>query len=221
MKLCLGLIATNEEVMLLRHLPKLSGYFEGEVVAVDYGSTDNTNKILTKYCKYVHKDIWPDDFGKAKTNLINLAERAGYDWMFLLDADEFITAKDLKIVKYCIENNDYESYCVARVHYYKEDIICAGSEEFPDPQARIFKLNCGYHYRSPRHCSLYKGNNTKSVWEIGEFAWIPIYIQHYRMLKPKKELIAAATKRSTMQGPVEKSGLETEARVPLKIKNGK
>ena len=218
MKLCCGIIATNEEQMLTRFLPSLSAMFNGDVVAIDYGSTDKTGELFKKYCKVVETRDWPNDFGIAKTNVVQLAERAGYEWMFLLDADEMISLSDLRTVKYCIENNNYTSYCCGRIHYSKENVICAGKLEFPDPQARIFKLNEGYYYKNVRHCSLYKEGDFLTVWEMATFAWVPIFIKHYRMLKPVEDLKTAEIKRAIMEGkPTENLVTDTEAHVPLII----
>jgi len=193
-------------------LPDLSVYFKGEVVAIDYGSTDKTNEILNKYCKVVKTMPWPNNFGEAKTNVIKLAEENGYDWMFLIDADETIDLTLVDKIKMCIEENPYDVYYMPRFSYTSPGIIDARISNFPDLQARLFKLNVGYHYRNIRHCILCKGNDTACAWELNYGAVIPITIMHYKGYKGVEERLRADTDRKSWLGDITPPVLESTDR---------
>jgi len=198
MKLCLGLMATNEETMLSRFLPDLSKAFDGEVVAINYGSTDGTKKILDENCKFVKTMEWPRNFGQAKTNVIKLAEESDYEWMFFIDADETVKSEDIQIIKDCIESNTYEMYFMPRIHFRSDNVIEGHLDRFPDMQARLFRLNMGFYYQNVRHCSLYRESKPLTCWEEKEGPVIPVFIRHYKMAEPKESQMLDEVKRLAM-----------------------
>lgn len=201
MKLCLGIIATNEEYVLEKFLPDLSVAFGGEVVAIDYGSTDRTREIFDKYCKRVMTTTWTRNFGEAKTNLIKLAEGCGYGWIFLLDADEMIDLHYVSLIWECIEKNQYDVYYLPRFSYISPGILDGEIDHFPDLQARLFKLNVGYHYRNVRHCILCKGDDTACAWELKYGAVIPVTIFHYKGYKSEDDRkLSAADREAAVAG---------------------
>ena len=210
--LCLGLIATNEEPMLSRFLPDLSKAFKGDVVAIDYGSIDKTNEIFNKHSKVAIKRDWPNDFGKAKTELCKLAEDSGYDWLFLIDADETIDLTLVDKIKQCIEENPYDVYYMPRFSYVSPGVIDGSIGNYPDLQARLFKLNVGYHYRNIRHCILCKGDDTACAWELNYGAVIPVTIMHFKGYKGAEERLKADADRKSWLGDKTNAVLETTDR---------
>lgn len=87
----LCLIVKNEERCISRFLNKHIDYFD-EIIIVDTGSSDNTMNIISTY-SHNYKKIkifnydWKNDFSAAR----NYAKsKAKNDWIFFLDADEYI-----------------------------------------------------------------------------------------------------------------------------------
>ena len=181
-KIVLGIIATNEELPLSKFLPGLSEAFKGDVIGIDYESTDKTPELFKEYCKYSITEPWPRDFSKAKNQLMGMAERVGYDWMLLLDADENMDVKKIPLLEKYIEQNPYSVYYFPRIGFLTEEIIEGSMDGFPDLQSRLFRLNSGFKYQEKTHCQLcVDGEN---VFELGEGCVIPdIFIYHYGGLK--------------------------------------
>lgn len=87
MSLSLVVIAKNEEASIARCLKSVS--FADEIVLVDSGSTDRTVDIAKSLgAKVTQTSDWPG-FGAQFNRAI---DRATQDWVFSLDADEWIEA---------------------------------------------------------------------------------------------------------------------------------
>lgn len=84
-KISAVMIVLNERENLARSLPSLS--FCDEIVVVDSGSTDGSIEYAKSLgCTVVHRDF--DRFGSQKAYAASLARN---DWVFSLDADEWVT----------------------------------------------------------------------------------------------------------------------------------
>ena len=64
-----------------------------EQIVVDTGSTDRTAEIARRMGARVCEFLWINDFAAAKNFAI---EQCSGDWIALLDADEYMTAEDVK-----------------------------------------------------------------------------------------------------------------------------
>ena len=82
----LCMIVKNEEKLLPQCLESVREYVD-EIVVVDTGSTDNTVKIARSYWAKIFFHPWEGDFSKHRNQSISYATR---DWIFILDADEFL-----------------------------------------------------------------------------------------------------------------------------------
>lgn len=193
-----GIIAKNEEAMLSKLLPLIKEDFP-HILAIDYGSTDKTRIILDSFCDHVETMDWPNSFGEAKTNLIKMAEKDGYDWLFVLDADECMAEGTFFKIVDAINRNKYDVYYMPRINFIDRGIINGEISANPDLQARLFKLNIGYHYRNVVHCILYKGDDTQCAWELNYGAVLPYHIQHFKGLKTDKENRRSIAERYTME----------------------
>lgn len=60
-----------------------------EIIVLDSGSTDQTVSICQKYTDKIHITDWPG-FGKQKQRAL---DKATYDWVLSIDADEALDAK--------------------------------------------------------------------------------------------------------------------------------
>ena len=83
MKTSFCLITLNEEENLPRCLRSCAG-FADEIVVLDSGSTDGTERIAREFgARFIHQD-WLGYVGQ-KNNVLSLAQN---EWVFSLDADE-------------------------------------------------------------------------------------------------------------------------------------
>ncbi len=81
------IITKNEAASIARCLESVS--WADEVIVLDSGSTDDTVEICRKFTQHVHETDWPG-FGPQKNRALDLATG---DWVFSLDADEWVTAE--------------------------------------------------------------------------------------------------------------------------------
>lgn len=211
-KIALGIIATNEELPLSKFLPELSKAFNGEVIGIDYGSIDKTPELFKQYCKFTITETWPRDFSIAKNRLIQLAKDSGYDWLFILDADETLDSEKVPLLFQYAENDAYELYYLPRVSYVETGVIEANTRTFPDLQSRLFKLNSNFSYYFHVHTQLVKDG--VNVYESNVGAVIPnIFIYHHANLKGPKSVLLKVVERTGMeQGWPAITGIETEAK---------
>ncbi|MDL2301837.1 glycosyltransferase [Lachnospiraceae bacterium OttesenSCG-928-D06] len=89
------IIARNEERHIEKCLMRLQTKFEEyphEIVIIDTGSTDRTKEIARKYTKKIYDYVWSDDFSEARNESIR---RATYDWVFIIDCDEYLEKIDM------------------------------------------------------------------------------------------------------------------------------
>lgn len=95
------IIAKNEETNIERCLKSLSkcGF---EIIVVDTGSTDNTKAVAKKYTDKVFDFIWCNDFAVAKNFAISKAQ---YEYVMVIDSDEFINDIDIQKLYRDIELN--------------------------------------------------------------------------------------------------------------------
>jgi len=132
------IITLNEEFHIERCLKSLIGVVD-EVIIVDSGSIDNTQKIAESYSfvKFVKKD-W-EGYSKTK-NYGN--ELVKFDWILSIDADEALSSelqqsilelKNKKNQELCVyEFNRITNYCGQWIRY-------AGW--YPDKKQRLFPKN--------------------------------------------------------------------------------
>ncbi|WP_434511455.1 glycosyltransferase [Desulfitobacterium sp. AusDCA] len=102
MKISLCMIVKNEEEFLEQSLRSASRYVE-DLVVVDTGSTDCTKEIALKYTQKVYDFSWCNDFSAARNFSL---EKASYDWILVLDADEKIIDLDIRSVQQLITANN-------------------------------------------------------------------------------------------------------------------
>lgn len=85
-KLSVTVIAYNEVDRLGDCLKSVSGWAD-EIIVFDNGSTDGTIELAKTYTDNVFVTDWPG-FGKQKQRAL---EKAQYDWVLSIDADERVT----------------------------------------------------------------------------------------------------------------------------------
>lgn len=138
----LCMIVKNEEKLLPQCLDSVRDYVD-EMVVVDTGSTDNTEKIARSYGAKIFFHPWEGDFSKHRNQSISYATR---DWIFILDADEFLLSECGKTVREAIEDEAIDSvYAVVKNAFDK------GKGEAVSNSIRIFRNNGAIHYEGRVH----------------------------------------------------------------------
>ena len=139
------MIVKNEEKNIKRALSWGKGVVSEQIV-VDTGSTDQTVEIAEKMGAMVYHFDWVDDFSAAKNFAIS---KARYEWIALLDADEYFSDEDAKkllpLLKR-IQNKPYDGVATNWVHL--ED---NGAIKMIDAQVRIFRNRPGLRYHRRIH----------------------------------------------------------------------
>ena len=137
MKISFCLITLNEEKNLPRCLASCAGLAD-EIIVLDSGSTDATEKIARQFgARFEHQD-WLGFVGQ-KNRVLSLATR---DWIFSLDADEELSP-ELRAEILLLKNNGAPShnvngYSMPRCVLYEGRWIRHG-DWYPDRLVRLFR----------------------------------------------------------------------------------
>jgi len=100
-KISVCIIVKNQENKIKKCLEALrkTGFGKdgalGEIIVTDTGSSDNTRLIAEKLADYVYDFEWINDFSAAKNYCIS---KSNYDYVLVIDSDEYMTAFDEKEV---------------------------------------------------------------------------------------------------------------------------
>ncbi len=139
------MIVKNEEKNIEKALSWGKGVVSEQIV-VDTGSTDRTVELAEKMGAKVYHFEWIDDFSAAKNFAIS---KAKYEWIALLDADEYFSEEDAKkLLFYIRQLNDskYDIIATAWVHINNDGrVIAVGT------QTRIFRNHPGLRYKNRIH----------------------------------------------------------------------
>jgi ADP-heptose:LPS heptosyltransferase/glycosyltransferase involved in cell wall biosynthesis len=155
-RVCIGMIAKNEERDLPRCLKSLEGVADG-LVLIDTGSTDKTMEIaqewadaqkfkkgsvqIRQYLKASEQDesgewkLW--DFSKARNQFVEAIERMGFDYVLWMDADDELKTKRLK------------NLCF--LDQYPVQAVAINSGSLRWPHHRLWKTNLGIRFSGRCH----------------------------------------------------------------------
>ena len=117
-----------------------------EQIVVDTGSTDRTVEIAKELGAQVYYFQWIDDFAAAKNFAIS---KAKYEWIALLDADEYMTLEDGKKLLHYIRKlhpTDCESLITGWIHLNDMGGIISVSS-----QIRVFRNMPSLRYKRRIH----------------------------------------------------------------------
>lgn len=190
-KLSVVIITKNEE----KHIKKAiqSALFADEVLILDSGSTDKTCDFANELGAKVEYQEWLG-FGRQKNKAVKLA---GNDWVFVLDADEKITAQLKDEIIETLKSPTSDGFYVARLNYFfGKGIKTCGL--YPDYTIRLFNRNKGLFSNLPVHESVQiqgKVSKLKSHMEHMAYESIDEFIakqNHYSSLSTKKRNILKA-----------------------------
>lgn len=113
MKISLVMIAKNEEKNIAKSLESVKGLVS-EIVVVDSGSTDNTNKIAQSFGAKIFKRTF-DNFSAQKNYALSLAMN---EWVLHLDADEVLSEQLKEEIKNTIESTQYDGFMLTRENFF-------------------------------------------------------------------------------------------------------
>lgn len=139
MKISATIITFNEEKNIRRAIESVK--WADEIIVVDSESTDSTRDIAESLGAKVFTQKWLG-FSKQKKFAVN---KASYDWIFSLDADEEVSEKlktEILKLKDLPENQRADGYKIPRLSFYMNRPI-HHSGWYPDWQLRFFNRNKG------------------------------------------------------------------------------
>ena len=137
-------IVKNEAENLAKSIKSLKTQVN-EIVVVDTGSTDNTIVVARKLGARVYIFPWQDDFSKARNFALSKAKG---DWLVLLDADEYFTAKTAGNIRQVIRQaQQADGLLIQMVNY---DVDKAEIQDY-FYQLRIVCNQQGLHYEGKIH----------------------------------------------------------------------
>lgn len=137
-------IVKNEAKNLAKSIKSLKNQVN-EIVVVDTGSTDNTIVVARKLGAKVYSFPWQDDFSKARNFALSKAKG---EWLVLLDADEYFTAKTAgNICQVIRQAHQADALLIQMVNY---DVDKAEIQDY-FYQLRIVRNQQGLHYEGKIH----------------------------------------------------------------------
>ncbi|MBP7792710.1 MAG: lipopolysaccharide heptosyltransferase II [Candidatus Goldbacteria bacterium] len=157
MKISAVVITFNEEKNVERCLKSLD--FVNEIIIVDSFSTDNTLKIASRYTK---KTFSKKFTGFSETKQFGI-DKAGGDWILVIDADEEVSV-DLKkkLLQIANENNSSDGYYIKRETFFLGRKIrhCGWGNDY---QLRFFKKQKGKYDGKIVHESIKVNGTTNRI----------------------------------------------------------
>ena len=134
------IIAKNEESHIEECLKRLVPY-HFEIIVVDTGSTDRTVELSKKYTEHIYHFDWVDDFSAARNFSIS---KASYDWILVVDCDEYLTKLDLAEINKIILDKQKPLGFIYRIEMFEN-----GNPK-TIPVDRLFNRKI-YHYTGRIH----------------------------------------------------------------------
>lgn len=139
-------IITRNEAHLLAQTLQSVKLLSDDIVVCDTGSSDATIPIALKNGAVVIEEDWVG-YGQTK-NMAN--ERAVYDWILQLDADEAIDEELLQSILALDLKDEKQVFTVHRKNFFKEKHIRFG-EWWKDEPFRLFNRNQAAWNGDPVH----------------------------------------------------------------------
>jgi glycosyltransferase involved in cell wall biosynthesis len=164
------MIVQDEEVCVARVLSCIHDYVD-EIILVDGGSVDRTKEIASSFPKVKIFDIpFPDDFGIARNNSIELASG---EWIFIIDADEYCEPYFLRQFGRLISTTEFDAYSFVRLTVIDGNLYNIFADN-DDRTYRLFRNHCRYsgklheqvhNIRNSVKLNMYIVHDKTSVWQ--------------------------------------------------------
>ena len=161
-KLTIIIPTLNEESNIQRALN--SAFFADEIIVIDSFSSDKTVEIVKNTnAKLIQRKF--DDFSSQKNYAI---QKASNDWIFILDADEEITAQLRESIIFNLEHScNYSGFLIKRATFMMEQKLNFGG--FNTKIVRLFK----------KKDSFYKGIVHEQIQVAGIIGKLNGSLNHY------------------------------------------
>lgn len=144
--IALCMIVKNEEEHLARCLASARPLVD-HLIVVDTGSTDRTVEIAQSFGATIHHHEWEGNFSKARNISMGYADT---DWIFILDADEELDARDVALIRDTVRTTDFKAISVSVYNYSAQKRMYTSFL----PSVRLFRRDLGAFYEGIVHNQL-------------------------------------------------------------------
>jgi glycosyltransferase involved in cell wall biosynthesis len=150
------MMVQNVEKILPIALESLN-YVYDELIIVDGGSNDNTCKVAANYGANIIHSGWTGNHSEQRNVYLKSIQT---DWVFVLDADEFIDIKTVDFLQFIKKTNDWtgtDNFWIPRkwITSSSQHHFISSSPHYPDLQRRLFKYNSDIIYTGQIHESIH------------------------------------------------------------------
>jgi len=132
------LIVKNESKVIERCLKSIQD--ADEIIVLDTGSVDSTPDICIKNQALVYYDKWRDDFAEARNKAISYCTS---DWIFTVDADEYVTPGTIDFIREYIKKHKGEVYTC---HTRTEEALAVQARVYKNDLTRIYWKGAAHNY---------------------------------------------------------------------------
>ena len=136
-KISVTIITHNEEENIRDCIESVK--WADEVIIVDSGSADRTIEIAKQYTDKVFFNAWTG----MKEQKQYAVEKASYNWIFSIDADERATEAIQQFILKELKKPAYDGYRFPRQNYFLGRWLRHGGW-YPDHVLRLFRRDKGY-----------------------------------------------------------------------------
>lgn len=161
------LIITKNEAVNIVSVIRSCGDMPSEVVVVDSGSQDETQKLA----KEIGAIVYEKEFINFSDQLNYGISKVSNEWVFVLDADERPTLELINRIRTLKEDGPTSAYLVPRKNYFLGQWI-RWSGWYPDYSPRIFNKNLCYFQRAVHQELVISGPRVKLKESINHFSYI-------------------------------------------------
>jgi len=186
------MIVLDEEECISRSLTSIHPYID-EIVIVDGGSKDKTREIATTFNKVILlENSWPEDYSIQRNIAIDHSKG---DWIFSLDADEYLMEYVGQNLKRLTEFSEYDAYRFMYKHFFDNNFDNIFSTDY---HIKMFKRHCrfvGKYHEAPEGYKTVIDTNME-IWHYKKAEWQQKDNEHYWDLgqKPSPGWIKTAGK---------------------------
>jgi len=132
--------------MKLNRLLANSKDYVDEIIVVDGGSTDDTEKICKMHGAKMYVKKWENNFGVQKNYALTKSTR---NWIIFLDDDEFLEYSLWGYLFDIVKNDKGDDICyaISMKNYYRFENYKSPENllNFPDYHVRFFKKEMKFH----------------------------------------------------------------------------
>ncbi|MDQ1728000.1 MAG: hypothetical protein QOD33_125 [Pyrinomonadaceae bacterium] len=161
-----------------------------EIIVVDSGSTDATQRIAQECGARVIENAWPG-FAAQKQFAV---EQARHEWIFSLDADERVSPELRAEIEVLRQQREFpaDGFLIPRRAYYMGRWIRGGGW-YPDRQLRLFKKSLGRWEGSYIHEGVKLGAGARIAELKGDLLHYTVRdaAEHHRMIGERYAPLAA------------------------------